>query len=98
MPRPSASVALAQLCRLPPSGDRRGPLLLACLVVAALSAIFIVSCVDLFDSFQSKAGSGQPGGGALAGSGGGLQLPYTALPKPLSVIQMAGGAGADGSA
>jgi SPX domain protein involved in polyphosphate accumulation/uncharacterized membrane protein YidH (DUF202 family) len=32
--------------------DRRGPLLLAALVVSALSAIFAVSCVDLYDQIQ----------------------------------------------
>ncbi|WPT18114.1 Vacuolar transporter chaperone 4 [Picochlorum sp. SENEW3] len=33
--------------------DRRGPLLLATLVVSALSAIFVVSCMDLYDQINS---------------------------------------------
>ena len=37
--------------------DRRGPLLLATLVVAALSCIFIASCVDLFDQIASGKGN-----------------------------------------
>ena len=32
--------------------DRRGPLLLAALVVSALSAIFVVSCMDLLDQVE----------------------------------------------
>ena len=32
--------------------DRRGPLLLAALVVSALSAIFVVSCMDLMDQIK----------------------------------------------
>ena len=32
--------------------DRRGPLLLAALVVSALSAIFVVSCMDLYDQIE----------------------------------------------
>lgn len=35
--------------------DRRGPLLLAALVVSALSAIFVVSCVDLYDQIHGSS-------------------------------------------
>ena len=38
--------------------DRRGPFLLAGLVVSALSAIFLVSMVDLWDSFNKHRGLG----------------------------------------
>lgn len=34
--------------------DRRGPLLLATLVVSALSAIFVVSCMDLYDQIHNS--------------------------------------------
>lgn len=36
--------------------DRRGPLLLAGLVTSALSAIFILSLVDFYDSITDKGG------------------------------------------
>jgi uncharacterized membrane protein YidH (DUF202 family) len=41
--------------------DRRGPLLLAALVVSALSAIFVVSCVDLYDQIHGSSATPTPG-------------------------------------
>lgn len=40
--------------------DRRGPLLLSCLVVTALSAIFVVSMVDLIDQIKAADSGGAP--------------------------------------
>ena len=60
--------------------DRRGPLLLAAVVVASLGAIFVVSCVDLYDQITGEGAPPAPapapegpwglGGLAMAGSGG----------------------------
>ena len=40
--------------------DRRGPLLLATLVVSALSAIFLVSCMDLYDQIHEHGKTPSP--------------------------------------
>lgn len=76
--------------------DRRGPLLLAGLVISALTAIFIVSCIDLWDAYSqpdSGNGLGWGGLGALANSSSSLHTPHNVLPSALSVPLVLGGMG-----
>ena len=53
----NSQIALKQAAYI---DDRRGPLLLATLVVSALGAIFIVSCVDLYDQITGAGNAPAP--------------------------------------
>lgn len=80
---------------------RRGPLLLACMVVGALSAIFIVSCVDIWDAYEASRGKNGPLGAwaameAVAGASSSVTPPHVVLPllpQALAVPLTLGGAG-----
>lgn len=86
--------------------DRRGPLLLAGMVVSALSAIFLVSCVDLLDAYEASRHPAGPGNGldggvwsglaALANHSSSLVMPHNVLPAALNVpLVLAGAGGSD---
>lgn len=53
----NSQIALKQAAYI---DDRRGPLLLATLVVSALGAIFIVSAVDLYDQITGSGDAAPP--------------------------------------
>ena len=104
----NSQIALKQAAYI---DDRRGPLLLASGVIAALTAIFIVSCVDMWDAYQASKGHGPAGAAmnALLGRGGGggvgggsyassLNTPHNVLPSALSLPLVLGGAGGGGGA
>ncbi|PSC73528.1 ABC transporter C family member 2 isoform A [Micractinium conductrix] len=75
--------------------DRRGPLLLAGMVISALTAIFLVSCVDLWDAWAGSHSAGGGGGGGpnglwegltgLANSSSSLSTPASVLPQALGL-------------
>lgn len=89
----NSQIALKQAAYI---DDRRGPLLLAGLVVSALSAIFLVSCVDMWDAYsQPGAGSNSLDAWAsLANSSASVQAPPNLLPQALALPLLLGGAGA----
>jgi hypothetical protein len=77
--------------------DRRGPLLLAGLVTGALTAIFLVSCVDLWDAYEASRGKNGPLGGwqALAAANASVATPHVALPQALALpLSLVGAGGA----
>ena len=91
----NSQIALKQAAYI---DDRRGPLLLASGVIAALSAIFIVSCVDMWDSFHESNAAmnallGRSGGVGVGGFTSSLSTPHNVLPSALSVPLVLGGAG-----
>ena len=87
----------------PPWAARRGPLLLAGMVISALSAIFIVSCIDMWDAYEASRGRngllGAPGPAGtwadLANATSSFAIPHNVLPGVLSVPLVLAGAGAD---
>lgn len=71
---------------------------MAGLVVSALTAIFLVSCVDMWDAYsQPGAGANSagawPGLAGLANSSASVQAPVNLLPQALAVPLALGGAG-----
>lgn len=87
------------LFTLPLTHTCRGPLLLAGLVVSALSAIFLVSCIDMWDAYSGSGANNELGGwaslAALANSTASLQTPHNILPSALAVPLTLGGAGSN---
>jgi SPX domain protein involved in polyphosphate accumulation/uncharacterized membrane protein YidH (DUF202 family) len=81
--------------------DRRGPLLLAGMVVSSLTAIFLVSCVDLWDAYEASRHSGGgpsnslDGGvwSSLANHSSSLSMPHNVLPSALNLPLTLAGAG-----
>lgn len=65
-------------------------------MVSALSAIFLVSCVDMWDAYsQPGAGSNSLDAWAsLANSSASVQAPPNLLPQALALPLLLGGAGA----
>lgn len=89
---------LTRASRSLPRPPGSGPLLLAGMVVSSLSAIFLVSCVDLWDAYQASrsGGGGAPNAtdaGAWAALDGSLAVPHTVLPAALRVPAWLGGGG-----
>lgn len=78
-PLPSTPCSISVPC------PRRGPLLLSGLVVSSLSAIFIVSAVDLWDAYHDKSSSSGGSNGLADGRVGAAVL---GLPQALSAPLM----------
>lgn len=95
-PTPALPAACATPTRAPNSPSScSGPLLLAGMVISALTAIFLVSCVDLWDAWAGSHSAGGGGGGGpnglwegltgLANSSSSLSTPASVLPQALGL-------------
>jgi len=70
------------------------------MVVSALSAIFLVSIVDMWDAYSQPNGANTYGWGnaaALANSSSSFSTPHNVLPSALSVPLVLGGASGSGA-
>ena len=68
------------------------------MVVGALSAIFVVSCVDIWDAYESSRGKNGPLGAwatleAMAAADSSVTPPHVVLPQALALPLTLGGAG-----